>query len=242
MYTISLWASRHQWYARILIIIGFILLTELALFIGSTLQLLQVTLPMFFFYVAIALFLAVFLIYPDKKYSHRFKNFFWYHKACDTILIVATFLLLTCIGNQPERVLHIATSPAQAAIPSTTIDAKPWIGGEKKVIQPVEKKLSKKALKQALLKKIKQIRNGYKDMSTGGKIALIVLSVVVAIGLFYLVAALSCSLSCSGSEGLATLVLLLGTAVIIFFLIRVIRRIVKGPKEKRVRPAPPTST
>jgi hypothetical protein len=232
MYTISLWASRHLWYARILIVVGFLLLTELALFIGSTLQLLQVSLPMSFFYAAIAVFLAVFLLYPYKKYGHWFANSYRYQKTCDSVLLVTTFVLLTYVGNRPEAVLQLTTAQATAAVPNTIPAVHPTIKNGAERMQSVLQKVSKKALKQGLYKKVKQLRKAYKKTSNGGKIGLIVLTVVIAFLLLSAIAALSCSISCSGAEGLAIAILLVGSALVVFFFVRMVRRIIKGPKKK----------
>lgn len=231
MHNLSLWASRHFWLARLLIIGAYVVITRLAFFIGSTLQLLDISLPLLLFYGSVAAFIAVFIMYPDKLYSQHFRNFYVYRKTCDSILLATTFLFMVCIGNRPESLLHVATAPAAAAIPNTV---KPVEGSN---IQPVHGKLSKKALKQAFVKKLKQLRRAYKDTSTGGKVALIILAVVVALVLLYLVAALSCSIACSGAEGAAIVVGILGGGAVIFFLIRVIRRIVNGPRNKPEKPS-----
>jgi hypothetical protein len=57
---------------------------------------------------------------------------------------------------------------------------------------------------------------------------------LIAVGLIGLVAALSCNLSCSGSEAAALLLLIFGTGLIIFLLVKVIKRINDGPKPKTV--------
>jgi membrane protease YdiL (CAAX protease family) len=239
MYKISNWASTHVWPARIIIVCAFVLITVLALFIGGALQLFEITIPLSLFYSSVALFLIIFLIYPDKKYSRRFKNFYQYHKTCDSILLSATFFFLICIGNRPEYLLRLA-QPASAAVPySITTNTKPSIEKEKS-IRPLLKKLSKKALEHALIKKMAQLRKAYQDTSKGGKIALIILSVIVALALLFLLAGLSCNIACSGADGLAVLVLLLGTGVIVFFLARVIQRITKGPRRKSKTPSTPT--
>ena len=58
------------------------------------------------------------------------------------------------------------------------------------------------------------------------------MSVIIAAGLLLLLAGLSCEISCSGSEGAAIAVGLLGTGLIIFLLVRVIQRINRGPRVK----------
>jgi hypothetical protein len=77
----------------------------------------------------------------------------------------------------------------------------------------------KKQLKVWTLAKI----TGKKE--EGDKAGLIILAIIGAIGLFFLVASLSCSLSCNGSDAAAVAVLLLGTAAIVLGLIAVIRSI-----------------
>ena len=69
------------------------------------------------------------------------------------------------------------------------------------------------------------------EISKGGKVALIILSVIVALGLLYLVAALACNISCSGSEGGAIILAVGGTALVIFLLVITLRAIL-GKKKK----------
>jgi hypothetical protein len=235
MYKISQWASVHAWPARILISCAFVLITALGLFTGDLLQAFQLTIPLLFFYAAVVLFLAVFLIYPGKTLRHRFRNVYWYRKTCDCILLLTTFFFLICIGNRPAHLLQ-PVQPVAAAVPHDTATIiNPGAGKEKTSILPLHKKASKRALKQTLIKKIKQLRKAYKDTPKGEKIAFIILSVIIALALLYVVAALSCSIACSGADGLALLVLVLGAGIIVFFLVRVIRRITKGPRQKRER-------
>ena len=82
-------------------------------------------------------------------------------------------------------------------------------------------------------------------MSNGAKVGLIILCVLAAIGLLYGVAALACSLSCGGSEGAATLVMIGGVGVIAFLLVIAIRAITKKnnkPKKTEPDPAEPAKT
>ena len=95
-----------------------------------------------------------------------------------------------------------------------------------------KKPFSKKELKKKLKNKWKEFRKHYKESTKGEKTALIILSVIIAAGLLLLLAGLSCEISCSGSEGAAIAVGLLGTGLIIFLLVRVIQRINRGPRVK----------
>jgi hypothetical protein len=66
------------------------------------------------------------------------------------------------------------------------------------------------------------------------KTLLSILTILVALGVLFLVAALSCSISCSGSDAMALLVGLAGLAGVIVFTRLVLRRIKFGPKQKDV--------
>jgi hypothetical protein len=230
MYTISVWVSRHVWPSRIALVLLYVLLTLLGLFIGAALQLFQILIPLFFFYLAVILFLSVFLLYPEKYQRHRFTHFYRYQKTCDFVLVAATFYFIVCLGNQPQQFLHFGTQSATASTfsPQIGVAAKSSTVAEK-MIHP--QKLSKKALRHVLFKKIRVLHKTYKDTSVAGKIALILLSLIVAVVVGYGIVGISCSLACAGSEGFALIVLILGGGLIIFFLVRVIRRILKGPKQ-----------
>ena len=69
-------------------------------------------------------------------------------------------------------------------------------------------------------------------MKTGWKIALLILTILVAAGLIYLFLVLGCSIACSGSEALAWVVIILGPAAVIFGAIKLIRHI-SGKKRRR---------
>ncbi|HUQ96261.1 MAG TPA: hypothetical protein VM010_01255, partial [Chitinophagaceae bacterium] len=158
--------------------------------------------------------------------------FYHYQKTCDVVLLTTTFFFAICMGNQPQQMLHLTTQPAAASTAFTNL--KTTAATNTTPIKPVKKKdtkFSKKALRQLLFQKIRVLRKTYKDTSQGGRIALVFLAVLVALLLLYLVAALSCSISCSGADGLAIVVAILGVSLITFLLVRVIRRITRGPRQ-----------
>ena len=81
-----------------------------------------------------------------------------------------------------------------------------------------------KERKKLLKEQVRAIKNS-KDPSNGGKAVLIILSVLVALLLIGLIASLACRIACGGSDALAVIVVLGGTALVIWLLIRVIRNI-----------------
>lgn len=92
--------------------------------------------------------------------------------------------------------------------------------------------------KLTLRQKIKIIKHQVKTIkrdpntSKSQKTLLIILSVFVAVFLLLILAAGSCSISCSGSEGIATIVFLGGTFLLVFLLVHIIKRI-NHPKAAR---------
>lgn len=72
-----------------------------------------------------------------------------------------------------------------------------------------------------------ELKTFFRDKRSTGRVALVVLSILVAGALLILIAGLSCNLSCSGNEGAAALVLILGTFGVIALLVVAIRAINK---------------
>jgi hypothetical protein len=125
--------------------------------------------------------------------------------------------------------------PAWASVES--LSPKPAV--EIKVPETKKPHSLKKKMWQQLRKNIRYIRQHYRQASGGEKAALIILSILVALALLYVVMALSCGIACSGSEGLALFVALLGTGLIVFLLVWVIKSI---NRKDRVKPKPETSS
>ena len=108
----------------------------------------------------------------------------------------------------------------------------------KKMMKDANGKILKWKERKKLMKE--QVRRIKKDnsISEGAKVALIILTVLVALGLAILVAALSCSISCSGSEALAVIVGIVGYAAIIFLTVVIIRSIVRNAKKEKAKEKP----
>lgn len=216
MRKISAWASCHVWAARFLIAVFYVLLNGISIFIGRALLDVEVDIPAYYLYALAVPFFFAWCTYPRQKKKHDYFSRKWR----EGVLVVTTFLLVVCMANQ--RTLQFSgfqpvwaslapageTTPAAIKLPET------------KKLHSVKKKM-----RQQLRENMRQLRQHYRQASDGGKTALIILSVLVAITLLYGVAALSCGIACSGSEGLALFVAVLGTGLIVFLLVRVIKSI-----------------
>lgn len=89
-----------------------------------------------------------------------------------------------------------------------------------------------KSSKKTLRTQLKKLRKAYRESTKGEKIFYIALVILGAAILGYGVFALSCSLSCSGSEALAYIVGIVGLAAIVFGAVKLIQRITRGKRTK----------
>jgi arginine exporter protein ArgO len=239
MKKISYWAKNHKLQARIIIVICFIVLNILAITSGYLLQQIGVLLQPVFLLCCFAVFIIAMIVYPSKYrkgFNLSASAFYHLQKAGDFIIVACTFCMIFYLSNQPQNLFRFYPQINANVINPTPKDnvAKPY-----KSISEFYSSLKDKdgnSLKWKERKKLlkEQIRSIKKDnnLSKTSKTLLIILSVLVATGLFFLVAALSCNLSCSGSDTAAAIVGIGGTAVIIFLLVLAIRAIT-GKKRKR---------
>ncbi len=231
MKSISIWAHQHKTAARISIIFIYFLLNIIGLFAGDILYSMHVELPVFFYLACVLIVFAGLIIYPSKKNKVKYSNFYTRQKLGDCLLISATFLIIIYNGNS------IKTNPLQNYNPvyGSTI-LRSGIEHLENISLPAINKnaptISKKDKNFRSL--IKEFRKKYKDATKGQKTFYIILSIVAALFLISILGSLSCSIACSGSQGLANVVFFAGLAGIIFGLIKVIQRITRGKRKKHI--------
>lgn len=254
MKQLSHWAKSHKKLSRLLIVVSFIILTALGIVTGMLLSDVGVAIADVAMFLFVAMYLAAVFAYPAKSLKGNKLNasaFYIRQKNCDFLLVASTFCMIVFFSNQPDKIFSFsiplnATAPATSSLPGdSTMKTYKTIAAFSASLKDENGKSLKWKEKKKLLKE--QVRAIKKDtqMSDGAKVGLIILSVLIAIGLFYLVAALACNLSCGGSEGAASVVLIGGTAVIILLLIVTIRAIVgrkKKPKQSKNDPDEPVKT
>ncbi len=233
MYQLSLWARNHVWPARIIIVAAYFLLNVTGWLLGEQLAMNNIYLSQTHFYIGTVLVLAGFFAYPSKKDKRVLKHFYRFQKSCDGLLVGGTFVLIVCLA-QPQSLpqpwmgfsaqatvtpTHVqpATQAKQSFFRKVANSAIKWLGVDK----AVQKKIQKNAQK---------LMAEYKRSSTGGKVALISLTIIVAAFLAMLVLSWSCSLSCNGSDAAAIIVGVLGMGLIIFLSVKVINRINRRPR------------
>ncbi len=229
MKNISNWARKNYILSRILIITGFLFLYLLCFFTGNALRDLQIQIPFYVLLFSSIIFTVTASVYILQKHVLKKQFSYLYHKTLDGLLLISTYLILLTVYNQYGSVTNMVSGNSSYAYgsfaPSTNSSIE--FGKEKTSIKPV--KVDKKSLKQTFKKMI----NAYKEKSAASKGILIFLSVLLGVGLFLVIAALACSISCSGSGVLGLLVLIAGTFGIVLGLVKLIERIKKGPKEPK---------
>ena len=237
---LSIWAKKNPRKARLIIIVSHVLILLLAWFTGSNISGLSETLPGYLKIIFVLVFIIAAFSYPVKKDLSIAKSGFSYakQKTCDFLLALSTFGMVTGIAASGE-VSFGSLSPLYANTPSAINSNKKDPTAEqilaslkyrdKSTLTRLEKRILKAEFKKQL--KIWTLAKISGNKEEGGNAGLLILAIVGAVGLFYLVAALSCSLSCNGSDAAAIVVLILGTAAIVLGLLAVIRSL----KRKRKR-------
>ena len=232
MRSISLWAKSHIWQARMLIVTSYLLLNIIGIYTGRLLKDINVMLPEGCFSIATIIFISIWILYPSGKHSRERiakKISYTRRKSYDVILISITFVMIVYAGNNSER-LFLKTNTASAAfiipvVRDTSEINNPLIKNFVARIKSIDvSKLSQREKIRMLKNQVRIIKHD-KALSKAEKTLLIILSIIVACSLFLLVGALSCNIACAGSEGLSILVLLAGTFLIVFLLVRIIKRI-----------------
>lgn len=233
----SLWAFHHPRAARLLIVLCYLVLNVAGLLIGDLLLAMDVPVSMPFVYGLGAMAATAFLLYPQRKENHRYRNFYLRQKSCDGILITTTLLLVISAAN----LRHQAATPfhlpgVHAAVPAPAYSNAPAVA-----VKPAKKASFFKEVKTALVKSFQKARHYYKAISTRDKILLTALLALLAAAAMYGVIAWACSLSCSGSEAVGWIVLIAGTGAVLFLVFWAARAINRAYRRRRERHKEPQS-
>lgn len=242
MKKLSVWASRHKWPARILLILGLQLLNLTGIAMGVLLKDLGILIPASGFFVVTLFFFSGLFFYPNKKEKPFFAPGIYYRrqKICDGILAFSAFGMFLCISNDktPYRTYFSHYGSAAASVPAVYKDSSGYafrmlVSFAKSMQDENGKMLKWKERKKLLKTRLSEIRQST-ELSNGAKVGLTILCVLIAIGLIFLALSLACNLSCNGHDGAAVLVGVGGSALVIFLFFVAIRAIYPGKRKKRL--------
>jgi len=217
---ITLWAARNPWKTRFLIGGMHIILGAAGFYFGKNLAAEGVH----FSYLSKDIFLATFLtsalFYPLKGSSGRS---IIRQKSHDLAMILSAFLLMVNAGN-----LDINMRPSLTGIINVRTNAQKnaFVSGDK--IQPAGQQLVIQAKQDETAAPQKEKTGKGKKIILN--ILVVLLSVALAFGLFML----CCGIWCNGMEVLAVLLGLVGGALLIWVLTKVLESI-NNPKTKSTR-------
>lgn len=247
MKRISYWARNHKWPARIIIVLSFALLSGLGIITGHLLYELNVLLPFTAFGFFVLLYFSGFVYYPQQADRKRLPatRFYRRQKGSDLMLATAAFCLTVFLSNQYSagKSMFLTLQATTAPIPKLPKDSlaktyKPIAAFSASMKDEKGKTLKWHDRKKLLKEQVQGIKKA-DDLSKGEKAVLIILSVIVALGLLLLLSGLACSLSCNGADGAALLVGIGGAALIIFLLVITIRAINGKKKKLKLKEEPP---
>lgn len=223
MKTLSRWGARHPKTTRWIIAIAHLLVFFNAVFAGVLLYFYDWGIFRWSLMMATTLFFIFYLFYPDKKKRAAYRNFYVRQKIHDFSVVFCYAAVITLGVNNFLVRNDIANTPRQPAAQFIVLDAKPDSKVAKQLRLKSFVKTTFKKGKKALRKQMRNLKKEFKQQnrstSSAGKAGLVILVILVALALFYLIAVLSCNLSCSGQEGLAGVVLIGGLIAIIFGMV-----------------------
>ena len=186
------------------------------------------------FIVTMIFFLAAVFVYPSRRrrQSISIRQFYIWQKSCDFTIAACSFALITALVNT-NLPLPGSVSIASSVVSYRTPTAEEILASlkfrDKSTLTRPEKRILKKEFKRQLKIYVVEKIKGNKDGS--GKALWIALTIIGAVGLLYLVAALACSRSCNGSDFSAFVVGIHGVAAVVWGTIVLINRISRGRKK-----------
>ena len=229
MKKLSYWARRHPVKSQIIIGLLHLLLIFTGFYMGMLLFILDVEIPYFVVLSLGLLFMVFYYFYPIKGHQKGLFRYSYQRRKRHDFTLTLSYALMIAVATN-----HFAFGPTQILkqnLPKATFivnkynknkkkgERKAWRLQIKNTIQDIRMQL--KAYKQ------KNKKVGTSDGQAIVKFLLFLLGLAAAIGLAYLIGRLACNIACSGNEGLAWLVLILGLGGILFLLFVLIRALAK---------------
>jgi hypothetical protein len=242
MKKISIWGRKNRGSARILIILLNLALALLGIQTGILLVKMNFHFSPLAFYLVLLVFISALFVYPQRNRSWSLqlkRKFYRIQKACDFILAFCSFLMISFFSENSSEATGSKLSFPFLSTLSASNGAKPTADEILLSLQHRSKKdltrSEKRTLKHEFFKqaKVYVIEKAKGNDQIALKFFLVLCTLAAAVGVGYLVGALACSLACSGMDGLAVLVALLGLGGIIFGSIKLIKAIshISGKKQ-----------
>lgn len=236
MRKISIWAKHHIYLARTCIVLIKAALFFMAIYSGKSIAGLGITIPGWFFTASLIVLFITVITYPETQRNNKGKSIYTIRKTTDFVLCLSSFTLVVMLANREQTIWSNSSMPYvfAASIKDRHHTAQQILASlqyrDKSTLTRHEKRILKREFASQLKTYVKAELAG--DKKTAGQVGLVILTIIGAIGLTYLLAALACSVACSGADGLAILILAVGLTGIIWGTIALINYILKRRKTK----------
>ncbi len=224
MKKLSKWAQRHPIAARLIIAISRLLIIANGLLAGLLLFFNDWEHASYTLCLLIISFSLLFIFYPKRRHkSGPFKYSYRSQKTHDFGLVIFSFLMLS-VGTNNWLAKNISNTTSATPIATFIVHK--------------QKKPSKRQFKKQLRKELRALKKVFKKRKNKKgtvlmRVLLTLLLIGLAVGLGLSIAVFSCNLSCSGQDGLAVLVAIVGFGGIIILSVLAIRNLwSKKPKDK----------
>jgi hypothetical protein len=230
MKSISRWGAQHIKYSRIIIVLCHLLLVAQAIMLGLWTSAMQMETGTWITIGIGNIFFIAYLLYPWFKADRGFfKYSYLRQKALDFILVISYFLII--VGGVNQFVAP-GLSGSESIVEARFIVYHHNPGKDTNQGSELTYKTKVKALKKQLRAELIQLKQTLKAKNDKGgvvivKILLVLLSVGLALALAYLIAVLACGVACSGTEGLAWVILIVGWAGAIWLLVLALKAILR---------------
>ena len=237
MKNISRWAKAHPTASRILIALSHVFIVINSLIIGSMVFALNVGELKWCVVIFANLFFILYVTYPKKgvkvflqEYSYKRQKLYDF-----SLVVLYSFVIASGVNNIFTFSSQDTYSTAKSTFTFISYRREP-----PKEIFPEQSVDTKKSLRETIKYKVKVLANylrepGGNPKGDGAKVLLFFLSFLLVLLLGYGVALLACNIACSGAEGLAWVVLILGWGGLVWLEIILLRRI--GKLHPRKKPA-----
>lgn len=230
MKNLSYWSKRNPVKARIIIGVSHVLLIILAITAGINTYLEEIHFSGKLLFVLVNLFFLAYILYPKR--GHKEGIFIYSYRRRirhDFILLITSSLILTIGVNKfAYSPVHQVEEKYQTRLMVFSLDASGSFNiQEKKKSELLSTIKSFRMEMKQHLKSMKAEKQTNRAGSTAGKVALILLTLLLAMGVAALVGVFACNIACSGNEGLAWVVLIGGAIGIVWLTVVVISKILR---------------
>ena len=242
MKKLSYWSKRNPISARLLIALGHVIMGILGILYGIATYVDDILIPSRIIYILFIVFGVAYVFYPLRGKTVSLLKYSWSRRVKHDFILVLSYSCILTVGVNQFAFKPITTQKPQ-------LHVRLMVVGNGGVKSPITKKEIKngiaqsiKAYKTEIKTQLKSLKSEWKQRkeNKGDLIAIKVVLILLALGLALVVASgignLACSLSCSGQEGLAWIVLIVGTASLVLLTLVGIRAILKIGKDPEPKP------